>query len=437
MRYKRRQIRHGEHEQFDRRKRPEKKGRNRVVQAPDLCETPKLWFQSTYARPPVHPSARPIPGVSPVEHLPHLPTYLPTYPPDLAAATHLLTDEPDAASPLRRGRVSNGFRLLDALQLRGERGFPTRGLVTLWNHGGWRAMTTTRRCRTRLGLETFNISTFNSGRATGTGSPRPSAPSPFPSHVRRRRDRLLSRWQRRPARRLLPQLDDTTYRTVCAAIARKPDLASPTCGASCARGGTTGSPTSSVSSPAYARCFVHPVWAQLLRVVLGLVDSGGHVLRPSWHNAAGHAASSRLSPAPSVPTWPVSAAGRARMTTQRGQRSSAVSRRSLPATDMSPASQRCLPSLVLGAIVEAVASDGVCHLPVARCSRACLELAVPRIWRVAYMEGFLSHPIPLRRRPWYAAQVEAMLCRRGQVEVTTAANLGQIKFPKLGAPRGI
>ncbi|KAL3292280.1 hypothetical protein RB213_011923 [Colletotrichum asianum] len=49
--------------------------------------------------------------------------------------------------------------LVEALHLSSEKSFPTRQLVTLWNHKGWREITT-RWCQTHLGLETFNISTF-------------------------------------------------------------------------------------------------------------------------------------------------------------------------------------------------------------------------------------------------------------------------------------
>ncbi|KAK1837377.1 hypothetical protein CCHR01_20002, partial [Colletotrichum chrysophilum] len=49
--------------------------------------------------------------------------------------------------------------VIEALRLGGDKHFPTRRLITLWNHRRWRP-TTTQWCRTRLGLDTFNISYF-------------------------------------------------------------------------------------------------------------------------------------------------------------------------------------------------------------------------------------------------------------------------------------
>ncbi|KAF5483091.1 hypothetical protein CGCA056_v015152 [Colletotrichum aenigma] len=49
--------------------------------------------------------------------------------------------------------------VVEALRLGGEKHFPTRRLVTLWNHQRWRPVTT-QWCCTRLGLDTFNISYF-------------------------------------------------------------------------------------------------------------------------------------------------------------------------------------------------------------------------------------------------------------------------------------
>ncbi|KAF6802830.1 hypothetical protein CPLU01_16139, partial [Colletotrichum plurivorum] len=58
-------------------------------------------------------------------------------------------------------QVSVDIRLVEMLRLGGEKLFPTRRLVTLWNHHRWRPITT-QWCRTKLGLETFNISSFES-----------------------------------------------------------------------------------------------------------------------------------------------------------------------------------------------------------------------------------------------------------------------------------
>ncbi|KAF4474785.1 hypothetical protein CGGC5_v016501 [Colletotrichum fructicola Nara gc5] len=49
--------------------------------------------------------------------------------------------------------------VVEALRLDGEKHFPTRRLVMLWNHQRWRPVTT-QWCCTRLGLDTFNISYF-------------------------------------------------------------------------------------------------------------------------------------------------------------------------------------------------------------------------------------------------------------------------------------
>jgi hypothetical protein len=51
------------------------------------------------------------------------------------------------------------IKLVEALRVGGEKNFPTRKLITLWNNREWRDRTT-RWCGSRLGLETLNISTF-------------------------------------------------------------------------------------------------------------------------------------------------------------------------------------------------------------------------------------------------------------------------------------
>ncbi|KAF6794953.1 hypothetical protein CMUS01_15976 [Colletotrichum musicola] len=66
-------------------------------------------------------------------------------------------DDEDAAGE----QVGVDIKTVEMLRLGGEKQFPTRRLVTLWNHRRWRPITT-RWCRTRLGLETFNISSFES-----------------------------------------------------------------------------------------------------------------------------------------------------------------------------------------------------------------------------------------------------------------------------------
>ncbi|KAF4883690.1 hypothetical protein CGCF415_v015725 [Colletotrichum fructicola] len=63
----------------------------------------------------------------------------------------------DTAGPSTHITVNH--KLVVGLRLSSEKGLPTRRLVTLWNHERWRDMAT-RWCQTRLGLETFNISTF-------------------------------------------------------------------------------------------------------------------------------------------------------------------------------------------------------------------------------------------------------------------------------------
>ncbi|KAK1519800.1 hypothetical protein CABS01_16568 [Colletotrichum abscissum] len=68
-----------------------------------------------------------------------------------------VASEPNGTASVDQGTVDH--KLVEALRLGGEKSFPTRRLVTLWNHERWRAITT-RWCQTRLGLETFNISTF-------------------------------------------------------------------------------------------------------------------------------------------------------------------------------------------------------------------------------------------------------------------------------------
>ncbi|KAF4881223.1 hypothetical protein CGCFRS4_v015772 [Colletotrichum fructicola] len=72
---------------------------------------------------------------------------------------HLVSIASVAAGSITGSRVTVDHRLVEALRLGSEKSFPTRRLVTLWNHIGWREITT-RWCQTRLGLETFNISTF-------------------------------------------------------------------------------------------------------------------------------------------------------------------------------------------------------------------------------------------------------------------------------------
>ncbi|KAL3291634.1 hypothetical protein RB213_015099 [Colletotrichum asianum] len=72
---------------------------------------------------------------------------------------HLVLIASVAVGSITGSRVTIDHRLVEALRLGSEKSFPTRRLVTLWNHKGWREITT-RWCQTRLGLETFNISTF-------------------------------------------------------------------------------------------------------------------------------------------------------------------------------------------------------------------------------------------------------------------------------------
>ncbi|KAL3290979.1 hypothetical protein RB213_002099 [Colletotrichum asianum] len=72
---------------------------------------------------------------------------------------HLVSIASVAAGSITGSRVTVNHRLVKALRLGSEKSFPTRQLITLWNHKGWREITT-RWCQTRLGLETFNISTF-------------------------------------------------------------------------------------------------------------------------------------------------------------------------------------------------------------------------------------------------------------------------------------
>ncbi|WYZ36255.1 hypothetical protein EsH8_XII_000005 [Colletotrichum jinshuiense] len=64
-----------------------------------------------------------------------------------------------ALAPTPEKDVSVNQKLVEALCLGGEKQFPTRRLVTLRNHTRWQDMTM-RWCHTKLGLETFNISTF-------------------------------------------------------------------------------------------------------------------------------------------------------------------------------------------------------------------------------------------------------------------------------------
>ncbi|KAK6222565.1 hypothetical protein QIS74_04267 [Colletotrichum tabaci] len=73
--------------------------------------------------------------------------------------TQLVSIASDAAEPTTRNQATVDHKLVEALRLGSEKSFPTRRLVTLWNHKRWRTLTT-RWCQTRLGLETFNISTF-------------------------------------------------------------------------------------------------------------------------------------------------------------------------------------------------------------------------------------------------------------------------------------
>ncbi|KAJ0359240.1 hypothetical protein COL26b_014397 [Colletotrichum chrysophilum] len=73
--------------------------------------------------------------------------------------TQLVSVAPKGASDRLEERVGVDIKLVEALRLGGEKNFPTRRLVTLWNHKRWRDMAT-RWCSTRLGLETFNISVF-------------------------------------------------------------------------------------------------------------------------------------------------------------------------------------------------------------------------------------------------------------------------------------
>ncbi|KZL83393.1 hypothetical protein CI238_13041 [Colletotrichum incanum] len=73
--------------------------------------------------------------------------------------TQLVSIASDAAGSTTRNEATVDQKLVEALRLGGEKSFPTRRLVTLWNHTRWRTLTT-RWCQTRLGLETFNISTF-------------------------------------------------------------------------------------------------------------------------------------------------------------------------------------------------------------------------------------------------------------------------------------
>ncbi|GJC90065.1 hypothetical protein ColLi_12903 [Colletotrichum liriopes] len=73
--------------------------------------------------------------------------------------TQLVSIASDAAESTTRNQATVDHKLVEALRLGGEKSFPTRRLVTLWNHKRWRTLTT-RWCQTRLGLETFNISTF-------------------------------------------------------------------------------------------------------------------------------------------------------------------------------------------------------------------------------------------------------------------------------------
>ncbi|KAK1994148.1 hypothetical protein LX36DRAFT_641942, partial [Colletotrichum falcatum] len=73
--------------------------------------------------------------------------------------TQLVSIASDAAGAATRTQATVDHKLVEALRLGGEKSFPTRRLVTLWNHERWRSLTT-RWCQTRLGLETFNISTF-------------------------------------------------------------------------------------------------------------------------------------------------------------------------------------------------------------------------------------------------------------------------------------
>ncbi|KAL0929278.1 uncharacterized protein CTRU02_215819 [Colletotrichum truncatum] len=76
--------------------------------------------------------------------------------------TQLVSIASDTSGGSTKGgaaQVIVDYKLVEALRLGGEKSFPTRRLVTLWNHERWRKITT-RWCQTRLGLETFNISTF-------------------------------------------------------------------------------------------------------------------------------------------------------------------------------------------------------------------------------------------------------------------------------------
>ncbi|KAK1973872.1 hypothetical protein LZ30DRAFT_451157 [Colletotrichum cereale] len=74
--------------------------------------------------------------------------------------TQLVSVASDAVEPTGRDRATTvNHKLVEALRLGGEKSFPTRRLMTLWNHKRWRTVTT-RWCETRLGLETFNVSTF-------------------------------------------------------------------------------------------------------------------------------------------------------------------------------------------------------------------------------------------------------------------------------------
>ncbi|KAL3290675.1 hypothetical protein RB213_009693 [Colletotrichum asianum] len=72
---------------------------------------------------------------------------------------HLVSIASVAAGSITGSQVTVDHRLVEALRLGSEKSFPTRRLVTLWNHKGWREITT-RWCQTHLGLKTFNISTF-------------------------------------------------------------------------------------------------------------------------------------------------------------------------------------------------------------------------------------------------------------------------------------
>lgn len=69
----------------------------------------------------------------------------------------IASDPAGSLAPGNTVKIDN--KLVGALRLGGEKNFPTRRLVSIWNRKAWRERVT-KWCSTRLGMETFNISNF-------------------------------------------------------------------------------------------------------------------------------------------------------------------------------------------------------------------------------------------------------------------------------------